>query len=287
MKVSVIVPIFEGNCYVMNIIEMVKENMVTIKSTGQHINVELLFINDSPDFPIQIEGLNDDNIIEIRVINNAKNIGIHGSRVYGLREAKGQYILFLDQDDKINDDCIVTQLKYIDKSDVCIGNGYKTSHNYRKKIYRHYQKQRLATIEKVFLKAACQIVSPGQCLIRKEAIPQEWYEYIVSDNGSDDFFLWILMFEKNRTFSLNTKEIYEHIDTGKNVSNDDWRMTKSAHNVISLMKKCGCIRDKSIRSYERRIAFWEDLQKYNGIKKAIIYIRNIDTCIWKLYAYYR
>ena len=85
----------------------------------------------------------------------------------------------------------------------------------------------------------------------------------------------------------SAKEIYEHIDTGKNVSNDDWRMTKSAHNVISLMKKCGCIRDKSIRSYERRIAFWEDLQKYNGIKKAIIYIKNIDTCIWKLYAYYR
>nr|WP_296474022.1 glycosyltransferase family 2 protein [uncultured Acetatifactor sp.] len=287
MKVTIIVPIYKGNCYVMNIIKMVEENVVTIKRTEEHITVELLFINDSPDSPILIEGLNDHNSFDIRVINNAKNIGIHGSRVHGLREAKGEYILFLDQDDRIKDDCIISQLKCIGKADICIGNGYNTGDNYRKKIYRHYQKQRLATREEVFLKAACQIASPGQCLIRKEAIPQEWYEYIVSDNGADDFFLWILMFEKKKSFSLNIKEIYEHVNTGKNVSSDDWVMTKSAHNVISLMKKCGCIRDKSIQNYERRIRFWEELQKYNGFKKVIIYIKNIDTCIWKLYAYYR
>lgn len=118
MKVTIIVPIYKGNCYVMNIIKMVEENVVTIKRTEEHITVELLFINDSPDSPILIEGLNDHNSFDIRVINNAKNIGIHGSRVHGLREAKGEYILFLDQDDRIKDDCIISQLKCIGKADI-------------------------------------------------------------------------------------------------------------------------------------------------------------------------
>lgn len=287
MKVSVIVPLFKGDAYIDNIIEMIKKNALSINKMEQEIDIELLLVNDSPDIPIELMELNDDNAFKMQIINNDKNIGIHGSRVRGLREAQGEYILFLDQDDKIVDDCIVSQIMCIDRADVCIGNGYKVENNQRKKIYRHYQKQRLATKEDVFLKAACQIVSPGHCLIRKSAIPQEWYNYIVSVNGADDLFLWILMFEKKKKFCLNPKEIYEHIDTGTNVSRDNWGMTKSAYNIIELMKKCECIRYTSIKKYERRIAFWENLQNYSGIKKILIYVKNIDICAWKLYAYYR
>lgn len=38
---------------------------------------------------------------KIKVFNSAVNHGIHAARVYGLEKAEGEYIPFLDQDDKI------------------------------------------------------------------------------------------------------------------------------------------------------------------------------------------
>ncbi len=285
--ISVIVPIYKGNCYIDGIMTMLEGNVQEIRKFKREFNIELLLVNDFPDLPIEKEQFSQSGDFEVRVVCNRKNLGIHSSRVHGLQEAKGDYILFLDQDDKISNEWMRTQLDNIGTADICVGNGYRVFSDSSKVIYRNIKKQRLATKEQVFLKAACQIVSPGHCLIKRDAIPQEWLDNIVEYNGSDDIFLWILMFEQQKQFCINTERIYQHIDTGKNVSKNSGGMVKSAYNVIQLMRSSGSVLDTHIKTYEKRVKFSEDLQKFKGLRKVLVYLKNIDTCLWKMYAYYR
>ena len=287
MKISIIVPIYKGNRYIDNITTMVDNNYKTAIKELSDLSLELILVNDYPDIAIEADSLNKTYDWEISINPNKVNQGIHQSRVNGLSVSTGNYITFLDQDDKIEDNFVLTQLKAIKDCDIVVGNGYRMFGDNAKTIYRNSKKQKLATVEKTYLYAANQIVSPGHCLIKKEAIPEEWLKYIVKDNGGDDLFLWMLMFSKNAKFAMNPECVYTHVDTGENVSLDINVMLKSADNCVELMRECGSIKKKSLNTYARRIRFLKAINGKSKIKKITAYITNLDICFYKLYAYYR
>ena len=132
-----------------------------------------------------------------------QNLGIHKSRVNGINLAHGDYILLLDQDDSITDDYLKEQLNAIESADISVCNGYKELEQKKKIIYRDRIKFSLVKNPEIYLKAANQIVSPGQCLIKKSSIPTEWLNYTLQVNGSDDLFLWLLcLAQNNPLFSM-------------------------------------------------------------------------------------
>lgn len=149
------------------------------------------------------------------------------------------------------------------------------------------KKQLLSCKEAVYLKAANQIVSPGHCLIRRSAIPSTWYNNIMHDNGGDDLFLWLLMFENNKKFCINQDCVYKHVDTGINLSSDLAAMYRSADNLIKLSEESRALNAQSIALYKRRIEFLKAVHNAPTINKILIYIENMDICIAKLYAYFR
>lgn len=286
MKVSVIIPIYKGNGYINGLVRMISRNMDYIRGNGDRIDIELVLVNDFPDIPLEAEELEKCYDFNISIVDNSKNQGIHQTRVNGLKIASGEYILMLDQDDVIQDNCISSQCAAIGVADIVVGNGYKMINGKKKLIYKTDKKHNLCKDEKIYLLAANQIVSPGQCLIRKEAIPKDWYEFIVDDNGGDDFYLWLLMFENNCKFAINRDCVYTHIDTGINLSLDLEKMYRSSDNVIELCRKSGAVDSKTVCTYERRIRYLREMQSGSLIKKIVACIRNIDICFYKAYAYY-
>ena len=287
MKVSVIIPIYKGNKYINGLIRMISRNMDYIRSHGDSIDIDLVLVNDFPDIPLKAEELEKSHDFNILTADNCKNQGIHQTRVNGLKIASGEYILMLDQDDEIPDNCIGSQCAAIGTADIVVGNGYKMIDGKKKLIYKTDKKHSLCKNEKIYLLAANQKVSPGHCLIKKDAIPKEWYEFVVNDNGGDDLFLWLLMFEKKCSFVINRDCVYTHIDTGQNLSLDLEKMYKSSDNVIELCRKSGAVDEKTVCAYERRIRYLREMQSDSKIKKISACIRNIDICFYKLYAYYR
>ena len=136
------------------------------------------------------------------------------------------------------------------------------------------------------MRAANQIVSPGHCLIRKWAISKAWCENIITDNGGDDLFLWLLMFEEKKRFTVNFECEYKHVDTGINLSSNLDAMYKSSDNIIYISRKCRIISKRTIDIYERRIIFLRKMQTKNLLKKGLACLSNLDICVAKLYAYY-
>lgn len=95
-KVSIIVPVYNGQEYIINTIQMILSSSLK--------EIEVVLVDDgSTDKSFSIcTGLAEEDK-RIRVFKQ-KNTGVFGARNYGLKEATGKYICFCDQDDMIEPD---------------------------------------------------------------------------------------------------------------------------------------------------------------------------------------
>ena len=189
MVVSIVTAYYKGRKYMKDYARMIRRNAARLQNED---SIEVILVNDSPDEEIEIE-LNCKNV-DLKIINNPSNMGIHISRINGMRESSGEYIIFLDQDDLLGKSAIST---YIDNAsftdEVLVSNaalGQRVGHL---KWYRSaYHTKRIGDID-CYCNVGIQIISPGHTCIYKKAIPKEWTEYICTYNGADDYFLWLLL----------------------------------------------------------------------------------------------
>ncbi len=214
MTISFIIPLFKGNKFLSKILGNIEAVSKHIKNKENH-EVELVFVNDDPDCRVnEIEVYTYiDNII---VYNNEENKGIHATRVKGLDLSSGEYICFLDQDDYIDDTFGWKMLSRALETDaeVVLCNGIYRNN---RKIYNSSNEVYTA-ISKEYFHSLTAIISPGQTLIRKNAIPIEWKANILKANYCDDAFLWCLLKNQNAKFEFVDELLYFHKEDGQNQS---------------------------------------------------------------------
>lgn len=115
--VSIIVPIYNAEKYIAKCIESI------INQTFS--NYELILINDgSTDNSIQIIKNYEKKYDNIKVFNN-KNRGVSYTRNFGLKNATGKYIMFVDADDFLENNCLENLLCNIEDGDIIISNYYR------------------------------------------------------------------------------------------------------------------------------------------------------------------
>lgn len=226
--ISVIVPIYHGKQYITGLVRQMEENC---KKILRDYTVELILVNDDPDS--HLEKNYSSPLIEVVNMDTDCNRGIHGTRVRGLGKSRGEYVVFLDQDDEIAPDYLDTQLKCIGDNSavVCqlIHEGkvyYNTEYPFTSMMNKNYM-----------LTEGCPIISPGQVLIRKNDIPDVWKEDIIRNNGADDFLLWLCMVREGKKFSLNDKVVFEHKVHYGNESWNSYQMLKSEEEMAEILKR--------------------------------------------------
>ena len=279
--ISIITPFYNGNKYMNQLFNVVENNYKLLKKEFLNGNLELVIVNDSPSVVLDLQGITVD--FAYKIINHQKNAGIHQARITGLNNCNGEYVLFLDQDDELLDNAILSQVKSIlkDDADIAICNAYMERED--KSSYLLYNTKtdyRLLTDLNFYLKSHNVIKSPGQCLIKKSSIPSEWINYIVTRNGSDDLFLWILLLEKTKKFVVNKDALYIHKYTGENLSNSDEKMTDSSLEIVKIASGVKCIPNEHIMLLKRSREFSLELRKSSMIGKCCVVARNIDLFIY-------
>jgi glycosyltransferase involved in cell wall biosynthesis len=107
--ISVIIPAYNVENFIKECIDSVVAQTYT--------NLEIIVIDDgSPDASGSIADLcaeNDDRIIVV----HTENGGVSSARNAGLEIATGEYVVFIDSDDRIEPDCIEYFQKLIDETD--------------------------------------------------------------------------------------------------------------------------------------------------------------------------
>lgn len=125
-KVSVIVPIYNSSKFLDRCIDSILNQTYN--------NTEVILINDgSTDDSLEKINIYQTKYSQIKVFSK-ENGGSASARNYGLEKASGEYILFVDSDDSIDNDYIENLILNIDDND-CIVCGYKRYNN-KKLLYK-------------------------------------------------------------------------------------------------------------------------------------------------------
>lgn len=93
INVSIIIPVFNGEIYINNCVN-------SIIDQDFKKNYEIIFINDaSTDKSLKI--IKEYRIPNLKVFSLSSNSGQSAARNLGIKEASGEYVFFMDVDDKI------------------------------------------------------------------------------------------------------------------------------------------------------------------------------------------
>ena len=111
MKVSIIVPVYNVSKYIKRCLDSLVKQTLS--------NVEIILVNDGSEEDEEV--LIKEYMLEHNNIKyyKKKNGGLSSARNYGLKKAIGEYILFVDSDDYI-DENMCLNLYNVAKKNNCI-----------------------------------------------------------------------------------------------------------------------------------------------------------------------
>lgn len=276
--ISIITPYYHGKKYLEKLCGIVEKNNDNIKGKAL---LEFVLVNDSPEEKIETKILEKYNF-KYKIVVNEKNMGIQKARINGLKQASGDYILFLDQDDEIFDNYILSQYTQMKDNDVIVCNGNLVKNDRIQPIYHSLREHRNAmNIEKH--KYEAQIITPGLTLIRKDAIPAFWCENILQNLGADDYFLWIIMLYEQKKFTINQEKLFNYNITDNNYSKNKERMKKSALEACDLLEKYNDKMYKTVTKTFRKMQTVNYHKEESILKNALNLMVNIPIVTYKVY----
>ncbi len=238
MKISVITPFYQGNEYLKDLGTQLSTAASFLDGSDA---AEWILVNDSPDTPVD-ESLLAGSACSVCVLENEVNMGIHASRIRGLSAASGDWVLFLDQDDAIAPEALMQWTYAVQKAggaaDAVVCNARLMQRDGSALLWFRTKEhvQRLNDMD-TWLSVGTQIISPGQVLLRRDAIPAAWTARAMLTNGSDDYYLWLLMLAEGRRFEYLDAALYTHRYTGSNLSEDTKRTDASTMEFLQLLRE--------------------------------------------------
>ena len=294
VEISIIIPLYKGRKYLTYWVEVLSENFKKFQREYK-LSCEAIFVNDYTEEKVELP----DCELDLTIYNLKENRGIHGARVFGYHKAKGTYVIFLDQDDKITGDYFVSQRNSIRSSDAVVCNGYRERLWMRGKraIYtQDKQLQRIKDGDNLFI-GRNEICSPGQVLIKKNSIPDLWLTQIMNESGADDYLLWILMKKEGRAFEVNPQRLYTHMEYGSNTSSQNEGMKNSISEMISILHKNHIMEREELEDLRKIVENGQEANRYFKMVKVYDYwmylnIRNkrvdhyLRNCNYKKIAIY-
>ena len=166
-------------------------------------------------------------------------------------------------------------------TDVLLMNGIYETAIAKESIYDTNLTMKLSTKEKMLLYVRDLIISPGQTLIRTNAIPKVWCENICTINGADDYMLWLLMLNNNTKFQFLNDTQYLHRYTTMNLSINEEKMDESSEEILRLLQLSNYPIEK-IKLITRRRKWKRDFKKSSLFKKLLISMSSPDIFFYNL-----
>lgn len=192
-------------------------------------NYQLIFINDCPEENYQAEiadWCSKLNISQVVFLQNAINIGQAASRNIGAKNAKGELLHFIDQDDYINEHFYKSLLQL--NTDVRLSVVYAVCDKEAPQLYTSTRyvnsirkSRRLKDLYLLHIDSIA--ISPGQYLVASKALMQVGGFPVLTNRGADDYgFLYLLMSQPHCTVSLSEAAFFFY-----RLHNDQNRKTSS------------------------------------------------------------
>ena len=238
-SISIIVPIYKGKRYIDGLIQMFDKAAEQLHHTYPMVMVQTSFINDYPDNELIESCFYLPEHMSCSYMNPGIHQGIHATRIYGLKHTTSDFVIFFDQDDRIESNYLLSQYEKMLLDD-CSYDGVVCNGIYRgnRLIYSDIRPVEMTFNRKALLEKRWNPLSPGQVLIRRKSIPVElWCKYILKHNLADDWLLWFLMVHVGCCFKINSDVLYTHVEDGTNSSQNWKEMGQARVELLETLRK--------------------------------------------------
>ncbi len=178
-RISVIVPVYNAEKYVGICLDSILAQ--------SYIDFEVLCFNDgSSDGSLKVLKEYEKKDKRIRVFDQ-KNMGVAKTRNKGIKMAKGEYIIFVDNDDTVARDYLAKMLEAIERgnADLAIGGFSRVNAKDRDKVL--YSEKLKDTYYARYV-----ILTPWARMFRKEFLVKNRIEYLSYGIGEDVYFSMVL-----------------------------------------------------------------------------------------------
>lgn len=212
-KVSIIIPVFNAEKYLISALESVINQSFT--------DFELIAINDgSSDSSLEILEKYSAKDNRIKLINK-KNTGVSETRNYGIEQAHGEYIVFVDADDILNRDYLLNMVDIAQRDSVDLvicGYSLIDKRGNQREINIPYQRNNAFVNGEMSIFSELQVsglaVQLWNKLIRTEVVVRNRIRFEKSASFDEDmFFCWkVSMCVKNAEYCQ--KALYQYRLTG-------------------------------------------------------------------------
>ena len=249
--VSIIMPSFNTAKYIGKSIESVLMQSYT--------NWELIIIDDcsQDDFDSAISKYLSDS--RIRILKNDINMGAAESRNRGLREAKGQWIAFLDSDDLWDREKLEKQINFMET------NGYSFSYTKYKEIDVEGEDAGVTVsgpkaFGRIGIKNYCW---PG-CLTVMYKADEIGLLQIPNIQKNNDYAMWLKVSQNSKCYLLNEVLASYRRGRGGSISNHGWLKLLKWHYVL-------------FKLVEGQNSFWAGINTirnmFFGVIKKVFYVK--------------
>ena len=221
-KVSVIIPVYNSERYIERCIKSV------LNQTFQEF--ELILINDgSKDNSQKILELYKEKYAEKIILVSQENMGVAKTRNKAIKRANGQYIMFIDNDDYIDNDYIETHIKKIEETDAdIVMSGYRRV-NIDKKVL--FKQRLLNTNWSKYI-----ILAPWAKIYKREFLIKHNVEFLDYAIGEDVYFN-LVAFAKSPKIEIIDYIGYNWFFNTKSVSNTSQRGLSKKIDIRVLLDK--------------------------------------------------
>jgi len=207
IKLSFVIPIYNAELYLNKCVDSI------LSSNSK--NIEIILVDDgSTDNSGKICDEYAQNNKRIRVIHQ-KNQGVSSARNTGIKEASGNNIFFIDNDDWIDGSKIENIIKIIDEKDpdIIINRSLIVTENNEliKNDFIIKDKVNGKDAEDVinyFRQEKVKLGAPWQYIFKKEIVIKNNISFNPRQNGVDDSYFSAALFVNSKSFYLNDNIIY-------------------------------------------------------------------------------
>lgn len=114
MKISFIIPFYNGKKYIEECLDSIYTQDISVDE------YEVIVVNDCSTDQQSLDLLYtyQKKQKNLQILKTEHNVRVGGARNYGIRHAKGKYIWFVDQDDKIEPDCLLTLIEKCEQNNL-------------------------------------------------------------------------------------------------------------------------------------------------------------------------
>lgn len=231
-KISVIIPAYNMENYIEKAINSI---------TNQELeDLEIIVINDgSKDNTVNVVNNVIRNNSSIKIIN-IENHGVSYARNIGIKKAQGEYLLFLDADDWIDNNSLLSLYNFASENNLDLVNfGYKNVKDYNQVITNYHNVVKKIICNKQALKMLfLDEIKPSVCnkLIKTNILNK--CQFIEDIYVGEDLVFTTNVLIKCKKIGLYNSKIYNYYHRNNSITNKVDERIRTIKKALILVKEC-------------------------------------------------